>query len=67
MIDVRAPFSFWLTNFGWFAQGRSAATFDEARQVAKDIGFEVSVYDADEELVAFWSPIGGWRESRRAV
>lgn len=55
-------YTFWLTNFGFIAQGRSAHSLEEARAIVKEIGFECGVYDQNENLVAVWSPITGWQD-----
>lgn len=53
-------YKFFLVNFGWYSQ-RTAKNLEEAKDIARSIGFEVSVIDHENNRVAFWSPIGGWR------
>lgn len=61
-MEPQGPFTFWLVNFGWYVQERVAMTLTEAREIAREIGFEVAIRDADGNLVATWGQISGWRE-----
>jgi multimeric flavodoxin WrbA len=52
----------YMINFGWFARnGQTYETLDQALKEAKEIGFEVSMINAQGESIGSWSPIGGFR------
>lgn len=52
-------FKVWLINFGYdvFASD----SLDECMAAAVKTGFECAVFNEDNEVVKFWTPIGGWR------
>ena len=52
-------YTVWLQNFG--RDVFSSDVLEECIEAAIKTGFECVVYNAKEEVVGTWSPIGGWR------
>jgi len=54
-------FRVFFINFGWFSRSESN-NLDGALEIAKSAGFQSSIYDPADELVASWCPLSGtWR------
>lgn len=53
-------FRVFLINFGWFLN-TAQPTLDAAIAYAKRSGFEATIYNPHDAMVASWSPIGGLR------
>lgn len=51
-------FRVFFINFGWFSSEESE-TLEGALKVAKNAGFQSSVYGPGEKLVASWCPLSG--------
>jgi len=55
---VNKNYRVFFLNHGYYAQ-EQFATFTEALSYAKSKGFEASIHDGVDRMLAFWGPIGG--------
>lgn len=55
---VNKNYSVYFHNHGYYAQDKFE-TFSEALAYAKSKGFEASIHDGVDKMLAFWGPIGG--------
>lgn len=54
-------YKIYFVNFGYFSSNEGKTLFD-ARQIAKNAGFEARIDDPDGNPVATWSPLYGYKE-----
>lgn len=58
-------FRFFLTNFGWFSE-TEAQTPEDAKEKARKIGFQTTIY-CNNELVASFCPLNGFKYYNREL
>jgi len=65
MSEDTQPFKVWFVNFGYYAN-QELDTLQDAINYGKGAGFEFTVHQGDD-ILCFWSPIGGLRMHHKNV
>jgi hypothetical protein len=53
-------FKVYFYNFGYYSS-REGKTLEEAKEIARDAGFQCSIYNEAGEHAASWCPLSGFK------